>query len=249
MLPERRTAREEPLVIKQDVFSTLSQSRLFQGAPAAAITMAAEAASWRRFAAGSDMFREGESGEAVYLIASGRVKIARCNLDGRERILTILTSPEVVGEMALVTNSPRAATAHCLDDVLALAIYREELRVVLDRYPNVLWNLAAILATRLAETNREVEILSFSSTRACVAHALHTLHLKGAFVRGKDDELTIEFTHQDLANRTGNSRETITRVLRVLEEEGVVKTRPGIIVLRRPEVLEEIIYGLHDADE
>jgi CRP/FNR family cyclic AMP-dependent transcriptional regulator len=211
--------------------------------------MVREAASIRHYTAGSYIFREGEPAEAIYLIAEGRVKLSRTNLEGKERILAILTRPEVVGELSVVSNTPRTVTARCLDDVVALAIYRHDLRIILDRYPSILWNLAAILAIRLDETNREVEVLSFSTTRAVVAHALLNLYQKGAFLRTKSGELAIEFTHQDLANRTGNSRETITRVLRAMEEEGLVRTKPGVITLLKPDDLEGIIYGLGDNDD
>ena len=59
----------------------------------------------------------------------------------------------------------------------------------------------------------------------------------------------LEFTHQDLANRTGNSRETITRVLKDLERDGIIKTRPGMISLLNPSALEAVIYGLREQDD
>jgi CRP/FNR family transcriptional regulator, cyclic AMP receptor protein len=227
----------------------IARSKLFHGAPDGAIRMAAEAATIRHFPEDSTIFREDDPGEAVYLLTQGRIKIARANLEGRERIFTIMTPPEVIGEMALISHMPRTATAFCLDDVSALAIYRDELRGILDRYPVVLWNLANIMAKRLGDMNREVEMLSFASTQSCVAYALQSLFLRGAFVNGADGKPTLGFTHQDLANRTGNSRETITRVLRDLEHEGIIRTRPGQITLLRPDALEDIIFGLREEDE
>jgi CRP/FNR family transcriptional regulator, cyclic AMP receptor protein len=233
----------------ESITQFIEESRLFKGAPQGAIKMATEAATIRQFPEDGAIFRENDPGEAVYLLTKGRVKIARANLEGRERIFTIMTPPEVIGEMALISQNPRTATAYCLDDVTALAIYRDELRSILERYPLVLWNLANIMAGRLGDMNREVEMLSFASTQACVAYALQSLYLRGAFIAGAEGRPTLGFTHQDLANRTGNSRETITRVLRDLENEGIIKTRPGQITLLRPEALEDIIFGLRDEDE
>jgi CRP/FNR family transcriptional regulator len=234
---------------RPEFLSFIKQSKLFQGAPEGAIKMASEAATLRTFPEDSTIFRENDPGEAVYLLTQGRVKIARANLEGRERIFTIMTPPEVIGEMAIISQGPRSATAFCLDKVSALAIYRDELRGILDRYPVVLWNLANMMAKRLGDMNREVEMLSFASTQSCVAYALQSLFLRGAFVQGQDGRPTLGFTHQDLANRTGNSRETITRVLRDLENDGIIKTRPGQITLLMPEALEDIIYGLREEDE
>jgi CRP/FNR family transcriptional regulator, cyclic AMP receptor protein len=233
----------------EDLRAALERSSLFMGAPESAIKMALEAVTLRTFAQNAEIFREDDPGEAVYLITDGRVKVSRANLEGRERIFTILTSPEVLGEMAVVSSGSRSATAQCLDRVTALVIYREELRGVLDRYPQVLWNLTKILAKRLGDMNREVEILSSASTTSCVAYALQALYLRGGFRSGKDGLPMLEFTHQDLANRTGNSRETITRALRDFEKDGVIKTRPGVITLLKPEALEAIIFGLRDNDE
>ena len=232
-----------------EIKTALNNSPLFQNAPEAALNMAIEAASIRRFPQGNPIFREDDPGEAVYVLVEGRVKVSRENLEGRERIFTILTPPEVVGEMALVSQLPRSATAHCIDNVVTLAIYRNELRAILDRHSQVLWNLAQIMAKRLADMNREVEMLSFASTQACVAYALQGLYLRGAFKPGKEGHPTLEFTHQDLANRTGNSRETITRVLKDLENDDIISTRPGLISLLKPKALEGVIYGLREKDE
>ena len=229
--------------------SGLERSSLFNGAPDAAIKMALEATTIRNFAPDSEIFREDDPGEAVYMIVDGRVKVSRANLEGRERIFTILSSPEVLGEMAVISSTLRSATAYCIDQVTTLVIYREDLKAILDRHPHVLWNLTRILAKRLGDMNREVEMLSFATTQACVAYALQGLYLRGGFKSGKDGLPTLEFTHQDLANRTGNSRETITRVLRDLEKESIIKTRPGLIALLKPEALEAIIFGLRDKDE
>ncbi len=236
-------------MVKDYVRHALERSSLFVGAPEPAIKMALEAASLRTFPIESEIFREDDLGEAVYLIVEGRVKVSRANLEGRERIFTILAPPEILGEMALISSVNRSATAYCLDNVTTLVIYRDELKGILDRHPHVLWNLARILAKRLGDMNREVEMLSFSSTQSCVAYAMQGMYLRGAFKTGKDGLPTLEFTHQDLANRTGNSRETITRVLKDLEKDGIIKTRPGIISLLKPHALEAVIYGLRETDE
>jgi CRP-like cAMP-binding protein len=236
-------------VVKDNVKAALQASPLFSGVQGAAVQMALEAATVRTYAAENDIFHEDDPGEAVYLITEGRVKVSRANLEGRERIFTILTPPEVLGEMAVINGKPRTATAHCLDRVTTIVIYRDDLRAIMDRHPTVLWNLAGVLTKRLADMNREVEMLSFSSTAACVAYALQSLYLRGAFKAGKDNLPTLEFTHQDLANRTGNSRETITRVLKDLEKDGIIKTRPGMIALLNPSALEDVIYGLREQDE
>jgi CRP/FNR family transcriptional regulator, cyclic AMP receptor protein len=236
-------------VVRDFVRTALSNSPLFVGVPDAAVRMALEAASTRTYVSDSDIFREDDPGEAVYLITEGRVKVSRANLEGRERIFTILTPPEVLGEMAVINGKPRTATAYCLDNVTTVVLYRDDLRAIMERHPGVLWNLAGVLARRLGDMNREVEMLSFSSTAACVAYALQSLHLRGAFKLGRDSLPTLEFTHQDLANRTGNSRETITRVLKDLERDGIIRTRPGMIALLNPDALEDVIYGLRDQDE
>ena len=103
-----------------EIKTALNNSPLFQNAPEAALNMAIEAASIRRFPQGNPIFREDDPGEAVYVLVEGRVKVSRENLEGRERIFTILTPPEVVGEMALVSQLPRSATAHCIDNVTTL---------------------------------------------------------------------------------------------------------------------------------
>ncbi len=59
-----------------------------------------------------------------------------------------------------------------------------------------------------------------------------------------DDRALVRLTHQELANLAGTSRETVTRALKVLESEGVIKTRPREVFLRDPQGLEEILHGI-----
>ncbi len=83
----------------------------------------------RRFARGAVMVREGEPGDAFFMVARGRVRVTRLR-DGEDQELAILGEGALLGEMALLTSAPRAATVTALDDVDALAFGREALTAV-----------------------------------------------------------------------------------------------------------------------
>ncbi|HNR00314.1 MAG TPA: cyclic nucleotide-binding domain-containing protein, partial [Trueperaceae bacterium] len=82
-----------------EILELLRRVPLFIGAPDRALDIAAAAVRKRAYEAGATMFQEGDKGEALYIIASGLVKLSKVDLGGHEKTLAILQCPEYFGEM------------------------------------------------------------------------------------------------------------------------------------------------------
>ncbi len=145
---------------------------LLEGLPPEAEDYAREAFQSARVAAGQIIFKDGDPGEAPYVLRAGQIRIYRTNLDGKERILAYLGPGEVFGEMALIDDSPRSASAKAVQDTLLLALYRDAYYGLADRYPQTAHNLAKVLARRIRDMNFEVEVLSFEEAAARILHDL-----------------------------------------------------------------------------
>ncbi|GGN01170.1 cyclic AMP receptor protein [Thermus composti] len=191
----------------------------------------------RPLAKGRLVFQQGDLGQALYLVAQGRIRLYRLHLGGQERTLGFMGPGGVFGEMALLEEGERSASAVAEEDSLLLALYREAYLALLQRLPLVGHNLARILAQRLREANLEMDLLAFEEAQSRVAYALLKL-LK----QGLGPELALR--HQDLAALAGASRETVTRVLHELQRLGIVNLAPGRVWVGNPALLEEVAFGL-----
>ena len=114
-----------------DLKGFLAKVPLFLGAPDRALEIATSAVRKRVYESGTTVFQEGDKGEALYIIASGLVKLSKVDLGGHEKTLAILQPPEFFGEMALLGQASRSATAVTLN-VVGVTVPPEEIGTPLD---------------------------------------------------------------------------------------------------------------------
>lgn len=229
---------------QSDIASFLASVPLFFDAPRRALEIAADAMQRRRFEPGSTLFQEGDVGEAVYVLRSGSIKLAKIDLGGHEKTLALLRPPEFFGEMAALGDTSRSATATALVPVEVMLLFEDDFHRLMRDYPQISLNVTTTLANRLRGMDDEAQVLSYKDAQGRVAYVLLRLHQGGAVAFDADGYALIRLTHQELANMAGTSRETVTRALKALEGERVIETRPKEIVIRDRQGLEEILHGV-----
>lgn len=217
---------------------------LFDGVPDRAIDIAASAMRPRRFPAQTVIFQEGDTGDALYVLSEGMVKLSKIDLGGHEKTLAILQPPEFFGEMALLGEPGRSATALALAEIEALLLFEDDLRRLMEHYPKVSMNLTATLARRLRGMDDEAQVLSYKDAQGRVAYVLLRLFRGGVVEAMGSEQALVRLTHQDLASMAGTSRETVTRALKALEQAGVIETRPKEVIITDADGLEEILHGV-----
>ncbi len=112
----------------------------------------------KRFPAGTVLFREGDSGEEMYILQSGRVKISK-RIRGVEKTLATLEKGEFFGEMAILNDKPRSASAETIEDSDMLVIDRKTFESLLRSNVEIAIRFIKRLADRLRETNEQMESL------------------------------------------------------------------------------------------
>jgi CRP/FNR family transcriptional regulator, cyclic AMP receptor protein len=227
-----------------DLKSFLSTVPLFKGAPERALEVAASVIQPRNYEPETVIFQEGDRGEALYILIEGMVKLSKVDLGGYEKTLTILHSPEFFGEMSLLGNTTRSATAVSLGHIQTYLLFADDFNKLIQTYPTVSLNLTTTLAQRLRGMGDEAQILSYKDAQGRVAFVLLRLYRSGVIELDRNGLATVKLTHQDLANLAGTSRETVTRALKVLENEGVIETKPKEIVIIDIQGLEEVLHGI-----
>jgi CRP/FNR family transcriptional regulator, cyclic AMP receptor protein len=180
---------------------------------------------------GETLFREGDSGDCLYVITDGKIKLGRAATDGRENILAILCPGEMFGELSLFDPKPRTATAVAVVDSTLMSLGHEALDQLLTGRPAVAESMLAALAQRLRRTNESLADLVFSDVPGRVAKAL--LDLSTRFGVQADDGLhvTHDLTQEELAQLVGASRETVNKALADFASRGWIRLEARAVVI------------------
>ena len=177
----------------------------------------------KRVDRGDCVVREGERGTMVYFIETGFFKVT-AHEEEREVILNYLGPGDIFGEQALLGEA-RTATVLALEPGSLLVLHKNDLLHVIRRHPEVALSLIATLLRRLKETNQHLAYLAARDAAGRVARALADLARDLGEAR-KDGVLIprSRLTVQELAKFVGLTRETTSRALRILENEGTIRS-------------------------
>ncbi|MEO7095740.1 MAG: cyclic nucleotide-binding domain-containing protein [Polyangiales bacterium] len=147
----------------------IAKIHLFQGLRAEALSLVAQVAVEETHPVGTVIFKHGDVGEKLYVVVEGRVRITRevqGGAQGSEEALAIVGPGDIFGEMALLDDAPRSATARVHERCRLLAIHRDAFEDLLFVHKElayeVLWNVVRLMSRRLRETNDRFAMLSFA---------------------------------------------------------------------------------------
>ena len=173
-----------------------------------------------------------EPSKVVFLLKQGRVKIGTYSDDGKEMIKAILEPGEIFGELAIAGQETRQDFAQVLDnDVKICAIHKEEMLRILESMPRLNLKITHLIGVRLQRMERRFESLIFKDARDRIIDFIRDLVLTKGKKVGFEYAVKHKLTHQDIANLTATSRQTVTIVMNELREAGTIDfDRRSIIV-------------------
>lgn len=213
----------------------LSRLAPLGGLDAAPLEALAKVAVPQRYEAGQVIYLEGEPATTVYVLESGWIKATRMSPEGREQALSVLKPPEIFGDIAVFSGTPYPGTVVALEEVEAWAIDGDALRDLVGRFPSLASAVLRHLARRVLYFIELAEDLSLRPVEARLANTL----LKNA--QESDGELIVPrrqwTTFDEMAARLGTVRDVLSRALRTLEGEGLLRVERHRIVLLDAEAL------------
>ena len=165
----------------------------------------------REFRAGDVLFREGEKGEEMYVVQSGLVQVLKKVGNDEERPLATLGRGEFLGEMAILNNKPRTATAVVLEDARCLVIDGKTLEAMIAKSPEIAMRLIKKLAGRLDSADELIQILLNPDPNARVMLGLRR-HAE-MFGEQLPDGIRLNISPTDLAREVGAEEEHVLEVL------------------------------------
>lgn len=191
----------------------------------------------RRYDRGQVIFSEEETGQTMYLVVSGRVKVSRWLVSGREVILAFHPAGDYFGEMALIDGKTEPATVTAVTASVILSLDRARFLEMLRRPPFAL-ALLQELCKRCRDAWKQIELLTHEAAESRVRMVLHHLCEQSGVATPEGTRIDVPITHRELASIAGVSRETVTRVLGVLIEHKVVHVGDGRrLVVPEPDLL------------
>ena len=179
----------------------------------------------------------GDLPDTLYYIIDGSVEVMIEDEEGNEMVLAYLNKGQFFGEMGLFYEQPtRSAWVRTRTACELAEMTYPRFRQVAEDNPALLFELATQLATRLERTNRKLGDLAFVDVTGRIAHAIMDL-CKEPDAMTHPDGMQIKVSRQELSRLVGCSREMAGRVLKVLEEQGLLHARGKTIVVNgvRPE--------------
>lgn len=192
-------------------------------------------------AADQAIYFEGDPGQNLYLVASGKVKLLRHALSGREVLLDILQGGEYFGHLALASQQNYTETAVAQTDGCILQISAQNFEKVLHRYPEVTMKVLWAVGQRLEEAQEIIKQLSTYTADQRIAASLVRLGKKMGEQKQKVVLIQIPFSRQDLAAMTGSTVETVSRVMSRFAAAGLIKTGRKWVSINDLERLEKIV--------
>lgn len=197
-----------------DKVNALAGVELFAGLPHADVERVAAQWTAKTISAGTILFSAQQPGDGAYVIVRGTIKLHIEQWDGSDVFIDIAGAGDVLGEMSIVENMTRSATAQALEETRVLKIDRAGFEELLRAQPRVAQNLMRILSARLRAANERIQALSRLDVKQRVARQLLLFAIKYGQTRADGAVLIqIRLTQANLADLVGATRERVNQVL------------------------------------
>ena len=217
--PKRAGAGERTQTLKAVPFFTQLNDRELE--------VVRSVASERTYPKNAVVLTEGEMGDSLYMIQSGKVKVVIGDEEGRELILKILGPGDFFGEMSMIDKQPRSASVTTIEPATFLVLSNAAFERCVEQAPRIANMVMRILAQRVREADRKIGTLALMDVYGRVASTLLELavYTNGKLVVGE------KLSQQDLANMVGASREMVNRILKDLSERGFISIESKSITI------------------
>jgi CRP-like cAMP-binding protein len=217
---------------------TVGHPPLFSGIPPADYARIAAAARVREFERGEMLYIEGDSVQQVLLLTSGFAKINKLGLSGTEVILRFGAPGDVLGAMGLFSTGRHCTTAQSFRMCRALVWEPPVFKTLAERFPVLHQNMARIVGAELLELEERFREVATERVASRVARQL--VRLLDKIGRRVEDGVEISLSREELAQMTGTTLFTVSRLLSAWEERGMVKPRREGVTIRDVAALNAI---------
>ncbi len=220
-----QTASDESAV------EALRRSALFGRIDEAALGTLAARMARRRYRRGEVIFHEGDPGDSLHLVRSGRVKIGRHSPEGDEAIVASIGPGDAFGELVLLDGAPRSATATALEPTETLTLSRPDFAALVDGDASFRWGLLGGIAQHHRRLTDQVAEAHFLDLAGRLARQLVRLAGEARPGATRDVRLGRLYTQSELAAMIGGTRPRVNRLIGEFADADLIRTEPDDLIV------------------
>ncbi len=223
--------------------SILANVPLFTGVDATVLTDVLSVARLRRVEAGGFYFHENDPATHLYVLTDGRLKITQLTPEGHQVIHMLLTAGQPYGGVAALGEGTYPITAEAVEDCVALSWDALTMTGLMRKYPDIAINTARFLARRFHELQVQHRQLMTERVERRVARAVLKLADEAGRKAPGGVEIDFPLSRQDLAEMTGTTLFTVSRLLSGWDDKGVIRAERQRVTVLNPTALQTIAEG------
>lgn len=201
----------------------------------------------RSYTLGETLFTEGDACSGLFVVVTGRVRIFKTSVNGREQVLSLEGPGASVAELPVFDGGTYPASASAVENTQALFVSRADLRAICLEHPEVSLKMLQVVGARLRRLVGIIEELSFTTVR----HRLISWLIRQAKAEGRSSSRGMTFalavSHQEIASQIGTVRELVSRNMARLQAQGFLETDGREITILNQEELEAELSSLASA--
>lgn len=218
----------------------LQRSRAFEGASTAISELLLRDSRWVELSRRDVLYRMGAQADAIYVVASGRVRLLRRTSDDREITVGYRGTGDIAGEGGWATGV-HEVEAQAAERALCLALPRRRVEAAIAADPKLALRFVSALAERAVDAERRMEALLTRPVESRVATFLLDAAKRHGVPDSRGDLIGVKFTHQEIASYVGSTRETVTLILGDLKRRGVIGIDHRRVIVRNLDELAALV--------
>ncbi len=229
--------REGKTTVTTQVIATLRRVPLFEQLEDSELARLSGQTIERHYNRNAIIFSEGDHGDGLYVVMTGRVAICRQSTEGQQLILAVSEPSEYFGELALFDGEPRSATAIAMEPCALLFLDRPAFRAFLQAHPSAMLSCLDVVVRHLRRCTDLVDEIALLDIPNRLARRL--LLLSQGATLGKENEIpSVRITQEQLASMIGATRESINKHLNSFADAGMIRVDRGKIDILDPALLQ-----------
>lgn len=193
----------------------------------------------KKFKKSETILYEEDTSEFMYIILLGKVKAVRMTEDGKEIILAVHQAGEFFGEMSLIDGKTTPASVVATEDSLIAIIAKNDFYSILSAHNKVMISLLKIFCTRLRKCWDTIQLLNFNNASQRTKMLFLMLSDEYGEKSSEGITLNIKLTHQDIAEMTGMTRESVTRILDKWKNSGEITIQKNKFIRLNPAFMQK----------
>ncbi|MEM7426311.1 MAG: Crp/Fnr family transcriptional regulator [Pseudomonadota bacterium] len=198
----------------------------------------------RELEPGELIFRKGDPGDSMAVVIDGRVVIGSTSIEGKELVLNIIHSGDVLGEIAFIDGEDRTADAKALEKTEILVLERRHFLPLLEDRQQLAMELLGVLCKRLRNTTDQIEDTAFYELKIRLARKLVSFAEHYGADDGEAEHVALPVNQSELGAMLNATRESVNRQLRELVKDELIELKQGAITITDRDGLEDLAEGL-----